>query len=185
MAFTLLITTAYLKEVTIIEKNVDDKLLVPCIRIAQYTRLIEVMGEKLLNKFMSIVKNDELDSYPEYKELLNDYIKPCLSEWSLFEAIPYLNYKLENGSIVTKKTDSSDPIDLNVVKFLQSNVTDSAEFLSERLTKQLQYNRTKFPEYCTEDCSQVSPNESNYTTSIYLEDYNYHNIKNRYEHKRQ
>jgi len=80
-------------------------------------------------------------------------------------------YKVENISIVKRKTDSADPIDFKELNFIRQIAKDDAEFYGTRITKYLCANQGSYPLYNapgnTIDTVHPKRNDS-FTTSIYL-----------------
>lgn len=169
---TLFIGTQYLRDNTIINDNVDAKVLQPIIRSAQTKYIQQTIGTSLYDKMIELV-DDANPSNPipvpitgVYKTLLEDYIIPVLMQYSIYEAIPFMNFKFRNKSISKQSSDNSTPADLSELSYIRDNVLQTAQFYSERMSKYLCNNGTLFPEYTSND--DLNPNTQNYFSGIFI-----------------
>jgi len=141
------ISTTYLKEITTIEDNVDDNKLVPFIYKAQETKIQQALGSTFYFHLTDAISNSTLTSDEE--DLIRNYIQPATAEWTLYDALPFLNTKLTNKAVSKESSEFSQPSDLAEVKFLRNNVRDMAEFYIKRLNVYLCDNASLFPVYQT------------------------------------
>ena len=142
------IKTQYLKDKTIIENNVDDQLLIPNIERGQEIEIQQLLGTNLYNAMKTKVMNNDVTG--DYKTLMEDYIQPCLVEWSLYYSLPYFYTKLENSGMIKKDTENTIYAELSDLKYIRNDVRDIAEFYGKRLIDYLCYNTDLFPEYNSE-----------------------------------
>ena len=169
MGNVLFISTVYLKKNTIIESNVEDHILTPNILKAQVIEIQNVIGTSLYDALIVRVIAGTVTG--NYKTLMDDYIAPSLSEWSLYYALPAISMRLENSSIVMKDTENSTPVSLDDVKYLRNDIRNTSEFLSDRLSKYLCANASSFPEFRDEsESDEVHPSSNNFFSGIYLGD---------------
>lgn len=139
------IEAAHLKANTTISENVDEDILVPYIYKAQDTHLQQVLGSSFYNHLKDGVKNKTLT--PDEKTLIYDFIQGMVTEWSLYEVLPFISFKLTNKSVSKERSEWSDHSDLNDIKFLRTVIRDMAEFYTKRLVTFLNQNCKMFPEY--------------------------------------
>ena len=167
---TLMISVDYLRDNTSINGNTDNEILEPYIITAHTMHIESILGTALFNDIVTNIQADTITG--NNKTLLDDYIQPCLLQWSLYEALPFLNYKLNNKAVSTKSSDNSDPVDLNELQYLRRTVRDVAEYLSQRLTDYLKASPTLFPLYLNpgNTCDTIRPNSSSYFNGIFLHD---------------
>lgn len=166
---TIFITTQYLKDNTVINSNVDQELLQPYIEIAQDVRIEPILGTDLYNKLKSDIEGSTITG--NYKILLDDYVQKCLAQWSLYEGLPFLEYKLTNKSVSKKSSDNSTPSDLDEIKYLRQGIRDIAEYFSQRISDYLCANQSLFPEYTSNsDSDDIHPNSTSYFSGLYLGD---------------
>ena len=163
----LFLSVDYLRDNTVINGNVDSELLEPFILTAQNVHIEALVGTKLYNSIIASIEADTLAG--DNKALIDDYLQPALVQWSLYEALPFINYKLTNKSIATKSSDNSEAVELDELHYLRTTVRDVAEYMSERATKYLKANETLYPLYYDNvECDEIKPNKTNYFSSIIL-----------------
>jgi len=166
---TLMVVADYIRDNTVINKDVGSELIEPFIVSAQNVRIESILGTGLFNDIITNINNTTIAG--NNKTLLDDYIQPCLIQWVVYEALPFINYKLTNKSVSTQDSDNSTHSQLNEVQYLRENVRNTAEYMSQRLTDYLKSNTTLFPLYINpgNDCDTIRPNSSNYFNGIYLD----------------
>lgn len=164
----LFITPQLLKDKTIIENNVDDKLLVSNIQKSQDIEIQQAIGTNLYLSLKNKIEDDDISG--NYKTLLDEYIQPTLIEWSLYYSLPYFYTKIENSGLIKKDTENSIYADLSDLKYIRNDIRDSAQFYTKRLTDYLCANYELFDEYNTEDeKDEMRPNNNSYFSGIYLD----------------
>ena len=167
MGRILLTSTYRLKKNTPIEQNVDDDLLNPYIFKAQETHIQQILGTNLYNRIMNdVITNNVVN---QYATLLNDYITPCLIEYSFYEVMPFISLKITNKTIGRGNAEYLAEGDLNDLKYLRQTVRDLAEFYGQRIIGYLRQYSNQFPEYTTNSgLDKIVPNSSNYFNGVYL-----------------
>ena len=167
MGRVLLTSTYRLKRSTPIHHNVDDDLLNPYIFKAQEVHIQQILGTNLYNKIMNDVVANNISG--SYLTLLNDYIVPCLIEWTFYETMPFISLKITNKTIGRGNADYMAEGDLNDLKYLRQTVRDLAEFYGQRIIGYLKQYSNQFPEYTTNSgLDKIVPNSSNYFSGVYL-----------------
>lgn len=164
----LFLSVDYLRDNTVINGNVDGELLEPFILLAQNVHIEPVVGTGLYNSLIASIEANTLAG--DDKVLMDDYLQPALLQWALYEALPFINYKLTNKAISTKNSDNSDAVELDELHYLRSTVSDVAQYMSERATLYLKSNLDLYPLYSNygSTCDAIKPNHSNYFNGIYL-----------------
>jgi len=167
MANILFITTEYLKTNTAIDDNIDNSILTPYITQAQKIHIEPILGTVLYKKLQADITAGSVTGV--YKTLLDDYIQNTLAYWTMYDSLPFLNYKVTNKSIVTKGSETSAAIGLDELRYLHANIRDNAEYLSQRITKYLVTNQSSFSEYrSNSEIDEIRPNSTSYFSGIYL-----------------
>jgi hypothetical protein len=167
MAKVKFISTTYLKENTTIQDNVDDNILVPFIYKAQDTHLQQILGTTFYNTLKNGIASGTTNSDEE--SLIRDYIQPMVCEWTLYEALPHINYKLTNKAVSQENSEFSQASSLDDIKYLRSSVRDMAEFYTKRLTKYLCDYSNLFPTYMTPDAKEnLAKSSKSYFSGIYI-----------------
>ena len=159
----LFLSVDYLRDNTVINGNVDSELLEPYILMAQNIHVEACVGTDIYNELISTIASLSVND----KLLMDDYIQPMLLQWSLYEALPFINYRFTNKAISTKSSDNSDPVSLDELHYLREAVKNAAQYLSERVTVYLKANTDIYPLYLTNsDCDDIRPNKTNYNSGI-------------------
>lgn len=170
---TIFIGSQYLRDNSIINDNVDGKVLEPLIRMTQDKVIQNTLGTPLYEKMIQLV-DDANPSLPsptpitgDYKILLEDYIIPTLVQYVVYEAIPFLNFKFRNKAISKQGSDNSTPADLTELSYIRDNVLSTAQFYAERMTVYLCRNSNLFPEYHA-PTTDLSPDPNNSFNGIHI-----------------
>jgi hypothetical protein len=168
MTFSCFITPEYVYRWSIVDDNIDPNLIQTFIIKAQDINIQTAIGNNLYVKLMNDIANNTLTGY--YQTLVNDYIQKCQLEWTIYQALPYINYRLTNKAVSEKKSDSSDPTELKNIQYLREDVRNTAEFLTRRITEFIINNQAQFPEFffLTPSQLQITPRINNYFGGIYL-----------------
>jgi len=131
------ITSEYLKENTPIDGNVSNTLLDPFIFKSQDIHIQTALGTLLYEAIKAKIVSGAILTELDYKTLLDDFINPTLAEWTLYESMPFIGFKLTNKAVTQKNSDSSTPSGVDDIKWLRNSVRDSAEFYTKRLNEYL------------------------------------------------
>ena len=158
------ISVEYLRRNTIISDNVDAKVLLSIIKMAESKYIKLSIGTSLYDKLHTDVMNNSVSGV--YKQLLDDYILPTLTQYSVYEAIPYGNFKFNNKSISKQESDTSTAVDLTELTYLRDNVLNTAEFYAQELIRYLQINNVS--EYFTFVNGGVNPQPNAYFSGYHI-----------------
>jgi hypothetical protein len=142
---TLFLTPQYLRENTIIGDSVDGNLIQPVIRLVQDKHIHPLLGSNLYVNLQDRITGSTLSG--SYLTLMEKYVIPAMSQYCIYELVPYLNYKFRAKGISRQTSDTSTPAELSELYYLRDNIRDTAQFYGEMLTKYLCANQTLFPEY--------------------------------------
>lgn len=165
---TLFIGVQYLRDNTIINDNVDAQVLQPIIRMAQYKYIQQTIGTDLYSKLITDIDANALTG--NYQILVEEYIIPVLTQYCILECLPYLTFKFRNKSISKQNSDNSTPAELDDLMYLRDNISNTAEFFAQRMSKYLCHNSNLFPEYSS-NTEDLSPNSRNYFNGIHVPHY--------------
>lgn len=104
MADVLLITESYLKEMSVINDNVDMKILKPTIIMVQDIYLQKILGTPLYEDLKTkITLSPTLSAYPNEKALLDTYISKALVWYIKMEATMEFKFRYMNKGVMTKR----------------------------------------------------------------------------------
>lgn len=164
----LIISENYLKEYSVVNKNVDMAILTPCIQDAQDLYIEDLLGTKLYNQILSEIGSNTVTT--DNQTLIDNYVAKCLISYSLVEAIPKMHFRFVNKGIKVMTDPNSESADLQAVKYLVDKEKNNAEAWAERTTKFLKrYASTLYPLYYQNGyIDEKQPNGQNFTTGIYL-----------------
>lgn len=139
----LLVSEEKIKAFTTINENVSPQLLIPHILNAQNTYLVNLLGSTFLKDIYLQVRTNSVTVLNKY--LLDEYIGPVVLNYGLMMAIPFLNYKILNKSIMVPKSETAENIDLDEVKYLVTEVRNVADQYAMLLQRYLFYHMNDYP----------------------------------------
>jgi len=171
MAYVLFISEAKLKDSTAINLNVSSELLLPYVRQSQKLYVESKLGTKLTDKLKDLIKTSTLGNAGNeaYKTLVDDYIGDMLPNWAFYHAVPFLRFKIENGNIYSKTSETGTSLSTEEAQHLREEVRNTAEYYTERMIDYVTNNVGSFPEYNTNSGADVSPDRNAYYNGMNLE----------------
>jgi hypothetical protein len=167
MAYVLFISEEKLKDSTAINLNVDTDLLLPYVRQAQKLYVEPKLGTDLVEKLKSEIQAGTLAG--AYKTLVDDYIGDMLPNWAFYHAIPFLRFKIENGNIYSKTSETGTALSTEEAQHLREEIRNTAEYYTERMIEYVTNNLTSLPEYSTSSGSDVKADRNAYYNGMNLE----------------
>ena len=171
MSYVLFVSEAKLKDSTAINLNVDVELLLPYVRQAQKLYVETKLGTDLNQKLKDLITTGTVNDAGNeaYKTLLDDYVGDMLPNWAFYHAIPFLRFKIENGNIYSKTSETGTALSTEESQHLREEVRNTAEYYTERMIDYICNNSSLFPEYSTNTGSDVNPDENAYYNGMNLE----------------
>lgn len=175
------ISETFIKETTILNENVDPKLIAPAIIEAQDMHIQTIIGSELYNKIDTMIGDKSITGTTNapYKLLLDNYIQPALKYYTLAELVLPMSFKLMNKSISSRSSDNANPISVDDFALVRETFMNKAEFYGQRLMYYLLDNRNTYPEYLNVSVvnvfSRITPKSNVYKNAMYLEDNDYLN----------
>ena len=167
MAYVLFISEDKLKDSTAINMNVDVEFLLPFVRQAQKLYIETKLGTDLTQKLKDEITAGTLAG--AYKTLVDTYIGDCLPNLAFFHAIPFLRFKVENGNIYSKTSETGTALSTEEAQHLREEVKNTGEYYLERMIDYVTNNLSSFPEYSTNTGADVSPDRNAYYNGMNLE----------------
>ena len=179
MSYVLFVSEDKLKDSTAINMNVDVQFLLPYVRIAQEKYIETKLGTNLFVAIQQMIKLGTIGNVANanYKTLLDDYIADVLVHYAFYEVLPFLRYKVQNNNVVSKTAENSNPLSRAEAQDLRSEVSNTAQFYTERLINYLCDNSSLFPEYSTNSGSNINPDSNAYYQGMNLEKYRVYDTK--------
>jgi len=171
MAYVLFISEQKLKDSTAINLNVSTDLLLPYVRQSQKLYVETKLGTDLTQKLKDLIVAGTIGNVGNeaYKTLVDDYIGDMLPNWAFYHAVPFLRFKIENGNIYSKTSETGTALSTEEAQHLREEVRNTAEYYTERMIEYVRNNITSFPEYNTNSGADVSPDENAYYNGMNLE----------------
>ena len=167
MAYVLFISEQKLKDSTAINLNVDVDILLPFVREAQKLYVETALGSDLTQKLKDEITAGTLAG--AYETLVDDYIGDMLPGYSLYHALPYLRFKVENGNIYSKTSETGTALSTEEAQHFREEILNTASYYRERLIDYICNNSSSFPEYTTNTGADVNPSSENYYNGMNLE----------------
>ncbi len=163
----LFISEDRLKRSTALNYNIDTEFLLPFVKTAQDKHLQAILGSKLYDKIASDIKSSTLTG--NYEKLVDDYIQDALVHYAVMEALPFISYKIANGSITQKNSENGTAATKSDVDWLISKERDNAEFYGQRIIEYLIYNESLYPEYTNNNNDDIYPVKNAFNPGIKID----------------
>ena len=169
--YVLFISEAKLKDSTAINLNVSTELLLPYVRQSQKLYVESKLGTKLTQKLKDLITAGTLSNAGNeaYKSLVDDYIGDMLPNWAFYHALPFLRFKIENGNIYSKTSETGNSLTTEESQHLREEVRNTAEYYTERMIEYVRNNISSFPEYNQNSGADVTPDPNAYYNGMNLE----------------
>ena len=171
MSYVLFISEQKLKDSTAINLNVSTDLLLPYVRQAQKLYVETKLGTDLTQKLKDLITAGTIGNVGNeaYKTLVDDYIGDMLPNWAFYHAVPFLRFKIENGNIYSKTSETGTALSTEEAQHLREEVRNTAEYYTERMIDYVTNNTSSFPEYSTNSGADVNPDRNAYYNGMNLE----------------
>lgn len=167
------ITPAYIKDFYsgYIDGNVDDASLNTFILVAEATRIQSTLGYTLYDKLVTDIVATGSPVGVNYIYLADNFIQPATALWTLYEAVPSLNFKMTNKALSQQSSQYGQPSQRSDVEYIRTGIKNNAEFYDARIKEYILNNQSYYPEYfTTSGVNRILPTRSVYTGGIWLSD---------------
>lgn len=156
MAYVLLTSERFVKDVTSVSDNLAGKFLLPSIREVQDTRLREVVGSALLQKVKDLVADGTIGDAGNaaYKELL-DRAQYFLAYAAVSEVAMKVSRKVANAGVIKTTDENVQPADAAELARLRDYYTFKADAQCAELQRWLLANRAALPELTEAQCHSI------------------------------
>ena len=169
MAKVMFLSEATLKQESILQDNVDMKVVTPTIYDVQNYFILPILGTSLYKDISSEIEGGNVSQ--KYKDLLDLYIQPTMIWYCRMELPLNINYKYFNKAVGVQNADNMNPASMDEIQMLMDRAKNKAEWYAERLTKFLLANQTTYPLYLTQtnvDIDTIFANRTNYTSGMVI-----------------
>jgi hypothetical protein len=161
----LLIDETYIKKYTWINGSVDPLLMYPAIYLAQDEYAQLYLGTDLYEKIKEDVVNNDIAGACEI--LLDKYLRRMIMWWALYEMLPHLYVKTDNGSLVIRTSEDTTPISQTDLQNYRDQARSKAMFYTQRMVDYLCANSSDFPEYLTNTNNQIYSQTNVYPSNAF------------------
>ena len=165
----LFIDENYIKRYTYVNGSVDPLLMYPSIYIAQDEHVQQILGTDLFNKVKDLISTGDISdpANVNYKTLLDDYLRKATCWWSMYEMLPHLYIKTDNGSLVIRTSESTTSISMDDFTNYRNEAKQKALYYSKILVNYICKNQQFFPEYMTNTEGQFWSNPTIFPSNNY------------------
>jgi Na+/H+ antiporter NhaB len=148
------ISIEVIKDQSVINENVDSKLLQPTLIMVQDIYLKQVIGKDLYAELITQVNAESVTALNTI--LLTDYIQPYLINKVVSELVIDVNYKIKNKALMVGSSDNAQPLDSLGMSIIQTKYRNIAENYRVNLVDYLLDNYTDYPLYkCVKNYSEI------------------------------
>lgn len=131
-----------------LDANIDPNLLYQFILRSQSENLQEILGYNLYIKYNNdIASTGAPDQTGQYVYLMVNFIQPATALWTIYHAIPTMNFRLTNKAMSQKSSDNSQPSGITEVEYVRKDIRNAAEFATQRIREFIINDLNSFPEY--------------------------------------
>jgi hypothetical protein len=161
-----LITTAKVKDISYIDKNVEDSILKITIQRVQDNIIQPIIGTSLYKRLLAGITANDLNSDEE--TLLNDYIAPCIASACDYKIIYPAIYKTRNKTVGANRDEIMTNAGTSEATELRNEYRKDFEPYRLALIGFLKDNETLYPEYYNWVCSfeNIAPDKGKTKTNI-------------------
>lgn len=166
----LFISEQTLKDRSLLQDNVDPKLIKPTIKQAQDMFIEPILGTGLYLELQDQINADDVTTLNA--TLLNNYITDCLCWYVASEMVMSLGFKLTNKNVLKKTSENSDVPSISELFDVMEYYKNKAEWYAQRITNYLCENNTDYPLYDNpgNGVDTIHPNTTSYSNGFYLGD---------------
>jgi hypothetical protein len=166
----LFISEQVLKDRSLLQDNVDPKLIKPTIKQAQDMYIEPILGTGIYRELQEQIADNDVS--PLNKTLLDNYITDCLCWFVASEMVMSLGYKLTNKNVLKKTSENSETSSISDLFDLMNYYKNKGEWYAQRITNYLCENNTDYPLYDNPGTGVdiIQPNSTSYSTGMYLGD---------------
>lgn len=156
MAEILLSSEIFIKSVTNISDNVAGKYILSSLREAQEVGLKNIIGESLLEKLKSLVKDDKINDHENirYKYLLNK-CQYYLAYQTIVEIVYKVSYKIGNAGVVKTTDDNLQVATMDEIIAQKEYYQGKADFHCMEVQNYILQDMADYPEVDDNLCKKI------------------------------
>lgn len=156
-----LLSEKYIKENSILDENLNSKLIKITLREVQDIKLKPILGaekyNELIEEYTKYTQNKSYIIDPELVKLKKEYINDFLIYSVLYDITTALNYKFTNKGTKTITDANASDVTLGEVESVKKYYRAKMDTYKLRLI-----------EYLDQSCGTGSPKKSGFTTGFYI-----------------
>lgn len=138
-----------------IDENLFDRYILP----SQRSYVLPLLGEDFYEEMTTQVENSTLTA--DNSTLLNEYIKPMLAHYVVYDALPQLHAQVNSRGVFMNISETSEPVSASMFNVLRQNYLHMAERLERDvkhyIDEEQEDDSSKFPDY--DACNQTNHNK--------------------------
>lgn len=163
----LFISAANVKNLGVLEDNVDVKLINNTTIMVQDMDLQYLLGTDLYNEIADQINNNTLTALNT--TLLNEYITNYLVCAVTADIAVTMNYRYANKAIITANSDNQQPVSSPELELIRAKWQGKADFYSKRMTQYLKQERANYPLFFNnQDESDIQSHDGKYKSGFWL-----------------
>jgi hypothetical protein len=168
MPAVLLVSAQKIKSFTEVDSNIDEKLLLAGVQIAQDLGLQGLLGTRFYQHILNAAQNSTLTG-PE-NTLLQDYIQPYLLWRATWESLPTLWMRVMNKSVIVGQTEQGSPVGKGDLNYLRNIHENRYEFYAQRMMDYIKNHPSDYPLYFQYTSTDgMKPSKENYYAGLYID----------------
>ena len=148
-----LITEEYFKTYSPISDNYNIKDIKPYFHVAEKLWIEPIIGTPLYEELLDEVEKNEVT--PENATLLLN-IYPLLAFAIVYESLPFVGYHLSQVGITKGKSENSEPVSINDVNYISTQLRNQCETMKKLLKKFLDDNAEHYPLYYADNNAECN-----------------------------
>ena len=148
-----LITEEYFKTYSPIPDNYNIKEIKPYFHVAEKLWIEPIIGMPLYEELLDEVEKDEVT--PENATLLLN-IYPLLAFAITYESLPFVGYHLSQVGITKGKSEISEPVSINDINYISTQLRNQCETMKKLLKKFLDENAEHYPLYYADNNAECN-----------------------------
>lgn len=126
-------TIAEVKNLVLSNSNFDTKYLKNHILSSQRRYLRDFLGEQYYDELTSQVAGSSLTA--DNSTVLEDYVKPCLAYYVVYEALPNVRNQITKGGIMNNISDTSEQSSFADFSHMRNDILGKADYLKEEISR--------------------------------------------------
>ena len=159
-AEVLFINADYLKRFTHVNGSVEEAYIQPSVMLAQDKYIQSFLGTDLFNKLKTDIAASSLAG--DYVTLMNSHVRRVTLWWTMLELVPRMHVRLDNGGLVIRVSEDSQPITKGDLNRELDLARQNAQFYTDRMIDYLCENSSLFPEYSSNSADDIKPEKKAY-----------------------